>query len=181
MDMSYDFNSEERKTDYLAEGTTFEGTLNVAGDLEVHGALNGEAAVSGNITLYNNAKCNVSAQTLDLHTATLRGDVVVSDAVRIDGSSIVFGNVRAAAVELLPAEAGPVPERDYGAPESPLPLKPRVSRVMEAAGTIAGAVRASEYAAFASGAQLIGDLSAPSLEIAPGARLSGKVDMTGTD
>ena len=39
--------------------------------------------------------------------------------------------VRAAAVELLPAEAGPVPERDYGAPESPLPLKPRVSRVME--------------------------------------------------
>ena len=149
MDMSYDFNSEERKTDYLAEGTTFEGTLNVAGDLEVHGALNGEAAVSGNITLYNNAKCNVSAQTLDLHTATLRGDVVVSDAVRIDGSSIVFGNVRAAAVE--------------------------------AAGTIAGAVRASEYAAFASGAQLIGDLSAPSLEIAPGARLSGKVDMTGTD
>lgn len=149
MDMSYDFNSEERKTDYLAEGTTFEGTLNVAGDLEVHGALNGEAAVSGNITLYNNAKCNVSAQTLDLHTATLRGDVVVSDAVRIDGSSIVFGNVRAAAVE--------------------------------AAGTIAGAVHASEYAAFASGAQLIGDLSVPSLEIAPGARLSGKVDMTGTD
>lgn len=149
MDMSYDFNSEERKTDYLAEGTTFEGTLNVAGDLEVHGALNGEAAVSGNITLYNNAKCNVSAQTLDLHTATLRGDVVVSDAVRIDGSSIVFGNVRSAAVE--------------------------------AAGTIAGAVHASEYAAFVSGAQLIGDLSAPSLEIAPGARLSGKVDMTGTD
>lgn len=136
----------ERNADYLAEGTSFEGTMNVAGDLEVYGELNGEVAASGRLTLYNNAKCSVSAHALSLQAATLRGDVVVSDSVRIDGSSIVFGNVRAAAVE--------------------------------AAGTIAGGVHASDYVSFGSGAQLIGDIKTPSLEVAPGARLSGKIDMS---
>ena len=39
--------------------------------------------------------------------------------------------VRAAAMELLPAERGAVPERDYGPPESFLPAKARFSREME--------------------------------------------------
>jgi len=39
--------------------------------------------------------------------------------------------VRAAAVEILPAEAGEVPERDYGGPELLAPAKPRFSRAME--------------------------------------------------
>ncbi len=39
--------------------------------------------------------------------------------------------VRTAAMEILPAEAGEVPGRDYGAPESPDPAKPRFSRAME--------------------------------------------------
>ena len=38
--------------------------------------------------------------------------------------------VRAAAVEILPAEAGEVPGRDYGAPEGPLPAKARFTRAM---------------------------------------------------
>ncbi len=38
--------------------------------------------------------------------------------------------VRDAAVEILPAEAGEVPGRDYGAPEGPLPAKARFSRAM---------------------------------------------------
>ena len=38
--------------------------------------------------------------------------------------------VRAVAMEVLPAEAGEVPGRDYGAPEGLLPAKPRFSRAM---------------------------------------------------
>ena len=38
--------------------------------------------------------------------------------------------VRDAAVEILPAEAGEVPGRDYGAPEGPLPAKARFTRAM---------------------------------------------------
>jgi len=40
-------------------------------------------------------------------------------------------SVRAAAMEILPAEAGDVPGRDYGAPETILPAKRRFSRAME--------------------------------------------------
>ena len=40
-------------------------------------------------------------------------------------------SVRTAAMELLPAEAGEVPGRDYGAPETLLPAKPRFQRAME--------------------------------------------------
>ena len=39
--------------------------------------------------------------------------------------------VRRAAMEVLPPEAGEVPGRDYGAPEGPLPAKPRFQRAME--------------------------------------------------
>ena len=39
--------------------------------------------------------------------------------------------VRTAAMEVLPAEAGEIPGRDYGAPEEPLPAKPRFQRAME--------------------------------------------------
>lgn len=39
--------------------------------------------------------------------------------------------VRAAALELLPAESGPVPERDYGAAEGALPVRNRFYRAME--------------------------------------------------
>ena len=51
-------------------------------------------------------------------------------------SLAVVGNVdpeavRAAALEVLPSKPGPVPERDYGAAETPLPLKPRFLRAME--------------------------------------------------
>lgn len=147
MDMSNDLNQGERETDYLAEGTSFEGTLNVEGDIEIRGMLSGEIAVSGHMALHSNAKCNVSARTLSLQVSTLRGDVVASDAVRVDSGSIVFGNVRAAAVE--------------------------------SSGTIAGAIHATDHASFSSGAQLIGDIKTPSLEVAPGARLSGKIDMLG--
>ena len=38
--------------------------------------------------------------------------------------------VRAIALEVLPAESGEVPGRDYGAPEGLLPAKPRFSRAM---------------------------------------------------
>ena len=38
--------------------------------------------------------------------------------------------VRAVALELLPAEAGEVPGRDYGAPEGLLPAQPRFARAM---------------------------------------------------
>ena len=39
--------------------------------------------------------------------------------------------VRAAAVEILPAEAGEIPGRDYGTPEAPAPVRTRFSRAME--------------------------------------------------
>ena len=39
--------------------------------------------------------------------------------------------VRAAALELLPADGGEPPVRDYGAPETPFPAKPRFLRAME--------------------------------------------------
>ena len=39
--------------------------------------------------------------------------------------------VRAAALEVLPAEAGEIPGRDYGEPEGLLPVKPRFRRAME--------------------------------------------------
>lgn len=39
--------------------------------------------------------------------------------------------VRAAAMEILPPSAGEIPGRDYGAPETSVPAKPRFSRAME--------------------------------------------------
>lgn len=54
------------------------------------------------------------------------GNMVLTVAGDVDPEA-----VRAAAMELLPAESGEIPVRDYGAPEAPTPCRTRYERAME--------------------------------------------------
>ena len=80
---------------YLAEGSSFEGTLRSDSDVEICGEFKGELVSKGKVILHANTVSNVQAIDLSLVGSSLTGDAVASGCVNVDESSSITGNISA--------------------------------------------------------------------------------------
>lgn len=83
----------------LAEGTSFEGTLNAKGDVEIAGEFKGNIVSEGAVRLRSSVQSGISAKSVELTGCVLTGDVTVSGIVAVGENSKIIGNV--SAMELL--------------------------------------------------------------------------------
>ena len=79
----------------LAEGTSFEGTLNAKGDVEIAGEFKGNIVSEGAVRLRSSIQSGISAKSVELSDCVLTGDVTVSGIVAIGENSRIIGNVSA--------------------------------------------------------------------------------------
>lgn len=83
----------------LAEGTSFEGTLNAKGDVEIAGEFKGSVVAEGAVRLRSSIQSSINAKSLELVGCVLTGDVTVTGSVVVSENSKIVGNVTAS--ELL--------------------------------------------------------------------------------
>ena len=78
------------------------GRVHGEGDLVIEGAVEGDLAIRGDLTVAEGAE--VTSSTVEAHevhiAGALTGDVAASGSVRLSGAARVRGNVRAAAVAI---------------------------------------------------------------------------------
>lgn len=79
----------------LAEGTSFEGTLNAKGDVEIAGEFKGNIATEGAVRLRSSIQSGISAKSVELFGCVLTGDVTASGTVAVSENSKIIGNVTA--------------------------------------------------------------------------------------
>lgn len=80
---------------FLAAGTSFEGTLNAKGDVEIAGEFKGNITTEGAARLRSSIQSSITAASVELIGCVLTGDVSASGPVVIDERSKVIGNITA--------------------------------------------------------------------------------------
>ena len=85
----------ERGDTVLAAGTSFEGTLDSSGNVDVFGSFTGDIRAQGRVVLRSAMTGNVSAETLELLSCTLTGELHVSGRLTVSEGSSVTGDVYA--------------------------------------------------------------------------------------
>ena len=85
----------------IGHGAVFTGTLECRGDLVVSGAVHGNGAVAGSLTLADNGSWqgDVAAQVA-IVAGELRGNIVVTDKLEIRSTARIQGSVRAKSIAI---------------------------------------------------------------------------------
>lgn len=96
----------ERGDTVLAAGTSFEGTLDSNGNVDVFGSFTGDIKAQGRVVLRSAMTGNVSAETLELLSCTLTGELHVSGRLTVSEGSSVTGDVYAMEADVSGKIAG---------------------------------------------------------------------------
>lgn len=80
---------------FLAEGTSFEGSLSAKGDVEIAGEFKGSIATEGSVRLYSDIQSDITAKNVELFGCVLTGEIAAGSAVSVDESSRVVGDISA--------------------------------------------------------------------------------------
>jgi cytoskeletal protein CcmA (bactofilin family) len=89
---------------FLGKGVVFYGSLQLEGQVQIDGQLEGEIHSTGLLTVGQHAviKGNITTGTL-ITSGKIEGNVIASEKIKILGSGILIGNIRTPAISI---EAG---------------------------------------------------------------------------
>jgi len=132
-------------TTVIGKGTHLKARVTGEGDLEIHGHVDGEISVTGEVTITEGGLvgASVTAKRIVVHGA-VKGDLVAEEAVHLEDGARVVGDIRAARIAIAPgallkgyvqvgAAAG---ERKSGARSAPKPAAKPAARASSRRGVL---------------------------------------------
>lgn len=85
----------------ISEDTTIWGNIRSSGNVELHGALQGDVDAKGSISIIGGRlRGNLSSANVQLIGAAVQGDLNVTGRVSVDSATMVIGNITAQSVRL---------------------------------------------------------------------------------
>lgn len=98
---SNDFDNQEKEEvipkeeSILYADVIVNGDISTQSNLSVFGQVNGSIDCKYNLRIESSVNANITAGSVNLHNATVTGDVVCKKEVAIDSASVVKGNIEA--------------------------------------------------------------------------------------
>ena len=84
----------QRQTTILAEGSTFEGTLQTKGDVDLACEFRGDILSEGKVTMRTSLVGNVVGNCVELVDCKVQGDIQAVTLVKISTRSVVTGDIK---------------------------------------------------------------------------------------
>lgn len=86
------------QTTILAEGSVFEGTLRAKGNVELCGRFKGDVFSEGSVIIRTGIEGNVQANSIELASSSVKGDLTAAGQLKISERSAVAGNLTAQSI-----------------------------------------------------------------------------------
>lgn len=99
MDNNFGINN-DKKTTIISADTEIIGTVKTQGNIELNGTLNGDLEAGGYVVIKGNMIGNIAAESANLQTAVMHGDINVSGDIHIIEGATLEGSITAGTVRL---------------------------------------------------------------------------------
>ena len=92
------FNAGAADATVISKGTVITGDIKSDSDIEMYGSVTGNITTSGKVKINGRQSGDVQGAGVDLTDCAVKGNVSASDAVLVDSSSVIVGNIKCGAL-----------------------------------------------------------------------------------
>lgn len=93
-----DFDADGGEATVISKGTVITGDIKSDGDIEMYGTVTGNISTAGRVKINGKQTGDVQGSGVNLTDCAVKGSVSASDAVLVDSSSVVVGDIKCGAL-----------------------------------------------------------------------------------